>query len=123
MRQVWLGVNTTVNGSGVLASSGPTMINRDVQFGRPFTRIRPNMPRLTSGANAGKSYLLDQALLTERSIQGVIKPSKQFGSPNCGQVVEVNNSLLVHILVQVLLAHADSYRPVLIPQFGSLIMR
>ncbi len=38
-----------------------TLLNRDVQFGRPFGRIRPNMPVLTSGPNAGKSYILDQA--------------------------------------------------------------
>lgn len=57
------GINSTVNASGVLASAGSTMINRDVQFGRPFTRIRPNMPVLTTGPNAGKSYLLDQAFV------------------------------------------------------------
>jgi starch-binding outer membrane protein, SusD/RagB family len=57
-----IGVNTTAPG-GVLASSGPTMINRDVQFGRPFTRIRPNIPKLTSGPNAGKSYILEQAFV------------------------------------------------------------
>ncbi|GHN02356.1 hypothetical protein WSM22_38450 [Cytophagales bacterium WSM2-2] len=56
-----VGVNSTVNASGLLASAGNTLLNRDVQFGRPFTRIRPNMPRLTSGPNSGKSYLLDQA--------------------------------------------------------------
>jgi len=58
-----LGVNTTVNSSGVLASSGLTMIIRDVQFGRPYTRIRPNMPVLTIGPSAGKSYILDQAFV------------------------------------------------------------
>jgi hypothetical protein len=36
-------------------------VNRDVQFGRPYGRIRPNMPYLKSGANTGKSYILDQA--------------------------------------------------------------
>jgi len=56
-----LGVNSTANTSGVLTSAGLTMITRDVQFGRPYTRIRPNMPVLTAGPNAGKSYLLDQA--------------------------------------------------------------
>ena len=44
-----------------LLSPTITLLNRDVQFGRPFGRIRPNMPKLTSGPNAGKSYLLDQA--------------------------------------------------------------
>lgn len=58
-----IGVNTTKNASNVLVSSGPTMINRDVQFGRPFTRIRPNMPRLTTGPNSGLSYILDQAFV------------------------------------------------------------
>lgn len=57
-----IGVNTTANGNN-LASAGPTMINRDVQFGRPFTRIRPNIPVLTTGPNTGKSYILDQAFV------------------------------------------------------------
>lgn len=57
-----LGVNTTANATtGALTSAGPTMIIRDVQFGRPYSRIRPNMPRLTTGPNAGRSYILDQA--------------------------------------------------------------
>jgi len=58
-----VGVNSTKNASGVLASSGTSMINRDVQFGRPFTRIRPNMPLLAAGPNSGKSYILDQAFV------------------------------------------------------------
>ncbi len=58
-----IGVNSTKNASNVLVSSGATMINRDVQFGRPFTRIRPNMPRLTTGPNNGLSYILDQAFV------------------------------------------------------------
>jgi len=58
-----VGVNTSVGSNGALASAGPTMIIRDVQFGRPYTRIRPNMPRLTSGPNSGKSYILDQAFV------------------------------------------------------------
>jgi len=59
-----LGVNSEVNANGVLSGPSTTnlsMLTRDVQFGRPFTRIRPNMPKLKSGPNAGKSYLLDQA--------------------------------------------------------------
>ncbi|HSC39499.1 MAG TPA: RagB/SusD family nutrient uptake outer membrane protein [Chitinophagaceae bacterium] len=56
-----LGVNSTASASGVLTSSGLTMIIRDVQFGRPYTRIRPNMPVLAAGPNAGKSYIFDQA--------------------------------------------------------------
>jgi starch-binding outer membrane protein, SusD/RagB family len=58
-----LGINTTVNGSGSLASAGSVMLMRDVQFGRPFNRIRPNMPPLKSGPNTGKSYILDQAFV------------------------------------------------------------
>jgi len=45
-----LGINSTVNSSGAITSAGPSMLVRDVQFGRPFTRIRPNM-----------NYLLHQA--------------------------------------------------------------
>lgn len=59
-----IGVNSTVNSSGVLTGPSTTnlaLLTRDVQFGRPYTRIRPNMPRLTAGPNSGKSYLLDQA--------------------------------------------------------------
>jgi len=59
-----LGVNSTLNSNGVLSGPSPTslaLLTRDVQFGRPFTRIRPNMPVLKSGPNTGKSYLLDQA--------------------------------------------------------------
>lgn len=79
-----LGVNTTVNGSGVLASSGPTMINRDVQFGRPYTRIRPNMPKLTSGPNAGKSYLLDQAFVNRTIDSRYDKTFQTVWLANCG---------------------------------------
>ena len=60
-----LGVNSTYNAdtkSFTTPTAGnPSMLTRDVQFGRPYTRIRPNMPPLASGPNAGKSYLLDQA--------------------------------------------------------------
>jgi starch-binding outer membrane protein, SusD/RagB family len=59
-----LGVNSEVNANGVLSGPSTTnlsMLTRDVQFGRPFTRIRPNMPPLKSGPNTGKSYLLNQA--------------------------------------------------------------
>jgi len=79
-----LGVNTTINGSGVLASSGPTMINRDVQFGRPFTRIRPNMPKLTSGPNAGKSYLFDQAFVNRAIDSRYDKTFQTVWLANCG---------------------------------------
>ena len=56
-----LGANSTTDAQGLITSAGPAMLTRDVQFGRPFTRIRPNMPPLKNGVNAGKSYLLDQA--------------------------------------------------------------
>lgn len=79
-----LGVNTTVNASGVLASSGPTMIIRDVQFGRPYTRIRPNMPVLTSGPNAGKSYLLDQAFVNRDIDSRYSKTFQTVWLANCG---------------------------------------
>jgi hypothetical protein len=56
-----VGVNSTKNASGVLTNGGTIMLSRDVQFGRPFTRIRPNMPRLTTGPNTGLSYIYDRA--------------------------------------------------------------
>ena len=79
-----LGVNTTVNGSGVLATSGPTMINRDVQFGRPYTRMRPNMAKLTSGINTGKSYLLDQAFVNRAIDSRYDKSFQTVWLANCG---------------------------------------
>ncbi len=79
-----LGVNTNVNGAGVLASSGPTMINRDVQFGRPYTRIRPNMPKLTAGPNAGKSYLFDQAFVNRGIDSRYDKTFQTIWLANCG---------------------------------------
>ena len=55
------GINSFKNGSGVLVNSGTSMMLRDVANGRPFIRIRPNSPKLTTGPNTGKSYILDQA--------------------------------------------------------------
>lgn len=78
-----LGVNTTVN-AGNLASSGPTMIIRDVQFGRPYTRIRPNMKRLTTGVNTGKSYLLDQAFANRSTDSRYDKTFQTIWLANCG---------------------------------------
>jgi len=49
-----LGINSTVNGAGAITSAGPTMLIRDVQFGRPFTRIRPNTPYLLTQAFADR---------------------------------------------------------------------
>ena len=79
-----LGVNTTVNVSGVLASSGSTMINRDVQFGRPYTRMRPNMPKLTTGPNSGKSYLFDQAFVNRGIDSRYDKTFQTVWLANCG---------------------------------------
>ena len=53
-------LNPVYNPKGFV-SSGTTLITRDVQFGRPFGRIRPNMNPVATGPNAGKSYLIDQA--------------------------------------------------------------
>ncbi|HTQ66725.1 MAG TPA: RagB/SusD family nutrient uptake outer membrane protein [Puia sp.] len=55
------GINSYLNGSGVLTNSGPTMMTRDVANGRPYIRVRPNSYVWTSGANSGKNYLFDEA--------------------------------------------------------------
>jgi starch-binding outer membrane protein, SusD/RagB family len=54
-------INMFKNGSGVLTTSGPSMMIRDVANGRPFIRVRPNSPKNTTGPNVGKSYIYDQA--------------------------------------------------------------
>ncbi|MEI9910886.1 MAG: RagB/SusD family nutrient uptake outer membrane protein [Bacteroidota bacterium] len=79
-----MGVNTTVNTSGALTGAGPVMLNRDVQFGRPFTRIRPNMPLLTSGPNAGKSYIFDQAFVNRGIDSRYDKTFQTIWLPNSG---------------------------------------
>jgi len=79
-----LGVNTTLNASGVLASSGLTMITRDVQFGRPYSRIRPNMPVQPSGPNVGKSYLLDKAFVNRDVDSRYDKTFQTVWLANCG---------------------------------------
>ena len=81
-----LGVNSTFsNGQWKGASSSNlSMINRDVQFGRPFTRIRPNMPQLTSGPNTGKSYLLDQAFADRINDSRYNKTFQTVWLPNSG---------------------------------------
>jgi hypothetical protein len=53
-------INSYVSG-GVLKSSGPTMMTRDVANGRPYIRIRPNNYVWPNGPNAGKNYLFDEA--------------------------------------------------------------
>ncbi|MFN8291416.1 MAG: RagB/SusD family nutrient uptake outer membrane protein [Chitinophagaceae bacterium] len=57
------GINSFKNGSGALVNSGTSTMVRDVANGRPYIRIRPNTNKLTSGPNAGKNYLLDQAFV------------------------------------------------------------
>lgn len=53
-------INTTANGNS-LSTSGATAVARDVQYGRPYTRTRPNTDAAPGAANAGKNYVLDQA--------------------------------------------------------------
>lgn len=53
-------INSYKNGS-VIATSGPSMMVRDVPNGRPYIRVRPNSPLQTAGPNVGKSYLFDEA--------------------------------------------------------------
>lgn len=77
-------VNTTVGGNGVLVPDGPVMLNRDVQFGRPYTRIRPNMPKLGTGPNAGKSYILDQAFVNREIDSRYEKTFQTVWLPNAG---------------------------------------
>lgn len=60
------GFNVYVNASGKLTNSGTLMMTRDVQYGRPYLRVRPNSHLWTSGPNAGKRYILDQAF-TDRA--------------------------------------------------------
>jgi len=79
-----MGVNTNVNASGALVGAGPVMLNRDVQFGRPYTRIRPNMPVLTSGPNTGKSYILDQAFVNRGIDSRYDKTFQTIWLPNSG---------------------------------------
>jgi hypothetical protein len=55
------GINSFKNASGALVNSGSSMMTRDVANGRPYIRTRPNTPKLTTGPNTGKSYILDQA--------------------------------------------------------------
>lgn len=55
------GINSFKNGSGALVNSGTSAMIRDAANGRPFIRIRPNSYLWTSGVNAGKRYILDEA--------------------------------------------------------------
>ena len=57
------GINSFRNASGALVNSGTSGMIRDSYYGRPFIRMRPNSDRPSTGANAGKSYFLDQAFV------------------------------------------------------------
>jgi hypothetical protein len=57
------GINSNKNSSGVLVNSGTSTMIRDVPNGRPYIRTRPNSTLLTTGPNAGKRYILDQAFV------------------------------------------------------------
>jgi hypothetical protein len=56
-------LNTFKTTSGTLSSSGTSGMVRDVPYGRPFIRTRPNTDKMPSGVNAGKRYILDQAFV------------------------------------------------------------
>jgi hypothetical protein len=57
-----LGINSTVDpATGLIKNAGDKMLFRDIPYGRPYTRIRPNSPRQTTGPNTGLSYIYDQA--------------------------------------------------------------
>jgi hypothetical protein len=63
-----IGANGTKNATGGYSKSGSTStLQRDLQFGRPFSRYRTNMPPVTHGPNIGKSYLLDQAFADRKN--------------------------------------------------------
>lgn len=62
-----IGANGTKNASGGYSKGGVSILQRDLQYGRPFSRYRTNMPPVTQGPNAGKSYLLDQAFADRKN--------------------------------------------------------
>jgi starch-binding outer membrane protein, SusD/RagB family len=55
------GINSYKSAAGAYVNSGTSLMIRDSQYGRPYVRMRPNSYKWASGANAGKSYFLDQA--------------------------------------------------------------
>lgn len=57
------GINSYKNASGALINNGTSTMIRDATNGRPYIRTRPNSSVQTTGPNAGKSYLLDQAFV------------------------------------------------------------
>ncbi len=50
-----IGINSTTNAQGIITNSGSQMLFRDVAFGRPFTRIRPNTPYILGQAFADRA--------------------------------------------------------------------
>ncbi len=60
-----LGANSTYDAGTKAWVYGSTtnLFNRDVENGRPYLRIRDNALTLTSGPNAGKNYIYDQAFV------------------------------------------------------------
>ncbi|SFC69972.1 RagB/SusD family nutrient uptake outer membrane protein [Spirosoma endophyticum] len=61
------GINSFKSATGAYVNSGTSLMIRDSQYGRPYTRMRPNSDKLKTGANAGKNYFLDQAF-TNRTV-------------------------------------------------------
>jgi hypothetical protein len=61
------GINSFKSAAGAYVNSGTSLMIRDSQYGRPYVRMRPNTYKWPSGANAGKTYFLDQAF-TNRTV-------------------------------------------------------
>ncbi|RCR68470.1 RagB/SusD family nutrient uptake outer membrane protein [Larkinella punicea] len=61
------GINSYKSAAGAYVNSGTSLMIRDSQYGRPYTRMRPNSYKWPSGPNAGKNYFLDQAF-TNRNV-------------------------------------------------------
>ncbi|WP_138993618.1 RagB/SusD family nutrient uptake outer membrane protein [Larkinella sp. C7] len=61
------GINSYKSAAGAYVNSGTSLMIRDSQYGRPYTRMRPNSYKWPSGPNAGKNYFLDQAF-TNRTV-------------------------------------------------------
>ncbi|GAB3995190.1 RagB/SusD family nutrient uptake outer membrane protein [Spirosoma daeguense] len=61
------GINSYKSAAGTIVNNGTSLMIRDSQYGRPYSRMRPNSYKWPSGANAGKNYFLDQAF-TNRNV-------------------------------------------------------
>ncbi|QKZ14168.1 RagB/SusD family nutrient uptake outer membrane protein [Spirosoma sp. KUDC1026] len=61
------GINSYKSAAGAYVNSGTSLMIRDSQYGRPYVRMRPNSYKWPTGANAGKSYFLDQAFTNRTS--------------------------------------------------------